>query len=75
MREFAAEEWFTITGLGKVCTFKCTENIPRDEVYNQKIKVDGIIYVCTGIERFARYLSDPILHKGESIGLLVEKET
>lgn len=73
MRSFRSEDWFEIKGMGKVCTFKCEEDIPRNEVYKQKIEIDGTVYVCNGIQRFDHYLSDEVLRKGESVGLLVQK--
>lgn len=71
--KFKSEDRFHISGRGTVFTTTVPENIPTDEVMGQLISVDGVLYMCRGIERFALYLGNPILEKGHPIGLLVSE--
>jgi hypothetical protein len=73
MRKFKSEDKFVIGGKGTVYTLHLEETMPRKEVLNQEIEVDGTVYKCTGIEQFAIRLSDPLLYKGDAVGLLVQK--
>ena len=73
MRSFVSEDKFHMKGRGDVYTLRLKEEVPTAEVYNQEILVDGVKYICRGINRFCNRLSDPILGPDEAIGLLVEK--
>jgi hypothetical protein len=70
--EFKSEDRFQIVGRGTVFTATPTEKMPFNEVYGQQISVDGVLYMCRGIERFAICRNgDDSLRVGERIGLLV----
>ena len=64
MREFAAMDWFTITGRGDIAT---TE-VPLDESLPElgtDIRIDGIVYRLTGIE------THPAWGRTKPVGLLI----
>ncbi len=71
MREFQSEDRFQIAGRGTVFTLTVTEDVPTIEIMGKEIKIDGIKYDCTGIERFGNMLGLPYVRKGERVGLLV----
>jgi CRISPR/Cas system CMR-associated protein Cmr3 (group 5 of RAMP superfamily) len=73
MRKFKSDGEFMIAGRGKVFTVLFDEDIPRKEVINQTIEIDGLVYKCLGIEQFAIYLGDPILKKNTLAGLLIQE--
>jgi len=73
MRTFRSEAKYEIKDRGTIFTLACPEEIPADEVLNKEIKVDGQLYKCEAIERFAARLDNPTLARGERIGLLVSK--
>lgn len=54
-----ADDWFTITGRGRVASIS-PDQIPAGEAINQgdQVNIDGSAYVVNGIE-VARTLTDP----------------
>lgn len=72
MKKFISEDKFHIKGRGDVYTLKVQEDIQVEDIFNKEIEVDGTTYICRGIERFGTRLGDPIICKGEAVGLLVE---
>jgi hypothetical protein len=70
--EFKSIGKFNIAGRGTVFTTRLEQEIPFKEVYGQLIEVDGKLYLCRGIERFAKFRGpDAPLEPGEAVGLLV----
>jgi len=70
--KFKSEDRFQIAGRGTVFTATPDQEMPIQEVMGQLINVDGVLYMCRGIERFAKWRKpNAPLEKGERIGLLV----
>lgn len=68
---FTAIEWYRVTGRGWVVLVESDRERPRDngcELVGNNVVVDGITYLCRGVER---NLPAYPIRKGEKIGLLV----
>lgn len=79
IHEFKGEDSYTVTVNGKKVRAvapidESSVDIPVDEVYKKKVKIDGILYKCIGIERFCRWLGQPLFSDGErTVGLAIEE--
>lgn len=67
---FHAFDWFEIAGRGRVAATKLDRDTDDfSHVLASEVIIDGDLYRCRGVERFAHR---PPWHVGESIGLLVD---
>ena len=67
---FHALDWYTITGRGRAAIVELNRTTPDfAHLLGQEALIDGTLYRCRGVERFAHC---PPWHKGEKVSLLVE---
>jgi len=73
MREVVSKEWFYVGHRGWAFTMECPETCFRTQlkaVIGPEIRVNGTVKSVMGVESFGI----PIIHKGLSLGILVNGE-
>ena len=67
---FKSLDWFELKGRGSVASVTVPSDMPSP--LGKEVQIDGVSYRCIGLERFGTNLGNPLLKRGEKVGLLVE---